>query len=422
MIRTIHRAKYVLSETDTLLQDAAVHVSDQGRISRIEPSRSGSPGRQVRVLDWGSAVLMPGFVNSHTHLELSLLGGTAGKPSSFADWLGWVFSRRRDLTPEQFRESALAGAVLALQSGTTLIGDISSSGESKRALQPLGIRRVVFEESLALDPARADEAVREVDRRLTQVVPDAVLASGLSPHAPYSVSAKLYRDLAAMAQHRTIPLATHVAESPEEIEFLESGTGHIREFLTGIGAMPDGWIPPRLDPIAYLEVLGILDRAPLLIHCNYLDANSMITIHRKRCSVVYCPRSNAFFGHEEHPVRQLLDLGVNVALGTDSLASNESLSMLDEMRFLYRERRDLRCGEIFRMATLNGAAALGFGGISGRLRRGHWADMAVLQLPEDMGDRNLPAQILEGAGECIATIVGGEIVWQRNNRSGSNTP
>ncbi len=411
----------MLAEADILLQDASVHVSDQGRISRIEPSQSGSPGRQTRILDWGSAVLMPGFVNSHTHLELSRLGGMAVRPSSFVNWLGWVFAQRRDWTPEQYRESALAGAVLCLKSGTTLIGDTSTSGESTRALQALGIRGVVFEESLALEPHRAAEAVAEVGRRLEQAVPDALLSTGVSPHAPYSVSPKLYRDLAAMARHRTIPLATHVAESREELEFLESGTGHIRDFLAGFGALPDGWLPPKLDPIPYLEVLGILDRAPLLIQCSYLDVNSMITIQKKRCSVVYCPRSHAFFGHEKHPVRQLLDIGVNVALGTDSLASNDSLSILDELRFLYRERKDLRCGEIFRMATLNGAAALGFGGISGRLRRGYWADMAVLQLPEDVGDRNLLAQILEGAGECSATIVRGEIVWQRDRSSESNT-
>jgi cytosine/adenosine deaminase-related metal-dependent hydrolase len=148
----------------------------------------------------------------------------------------------------------------------------------------------------------------------------------------------------------------------------------------------------------------------------------MASIQRKRCSIVYCPRIHARLGHEDHPVRQCLDLGINVALGTDSLAGTESLSILDEMRFLHRQRRDLKVEEIFRMATLNGAAALKFGGVLGRLRRGYWADMAVLRLPEEIGGRKLLAQILEGAGECIATIIGGEVVWEREGGPEGGAP
>jgi cytosine/adenosine deaminase-related metal-dependent hydrolase len=162
-----------------------------------------------------------------------------------------------------------------------------------------------------------------------------------------------------------------------------------------------------------LDSLGVLEQSPLLIHCNYLDPDSIARILARRCSVAYCPRSHAYFGHDAHPVRQLLDAGVNLALGTDSLASNDSLSMLDEIRFLSRERKDLKADEIFRMATLNGASALGFGGMIGRLRRGYWADMAVLSLPENVSPKYLISQVLEGAGECIGTVVQGEIVWSK---------
>jgi cytosine/adenosine deaminase-related metal-dependent hydrolase len=137
----------------------------------------------------------------------------------------------------------------------------------------------------------------------------------------------------------------------------------------------------------------------------------MSRILNARCSVVYCPRSHAFFGHDRHPVRELLNMGVNVALGTDSLASNDTLSVLDEMRFLFKSRKDLKGEEILRMATLNGAAALHYGGVLGRLQRGYWADMAVLRLPEGIGTRHLLSRILEGAGECIGTIIQGKIAW-----------
>src|SRR5207249_2843443 len=225
---------------------------------------------------------------------------------------------------------------------------------------------------------------------------DELLTSGATPHAPYSVSPELYRGVSDLARRRRLPLATHTAETKEELEFLKSGTGAIREFLIRLNALPEGWIPPGLDAVSYLESLGVLEQPALLIHCNYLDPDSLARLLRSRSSVVYCPRSHEFFRHVDHPVRSLLDLGVNVALGTDSLASNDTLSVLDEMRFLYKNRKDLKVDEILRMATLNGAAALGFGGTVGRLRRGYWADMAVLNLPDHLDAKYLTAQILEG--------------------------
>jgi len=420
MIRTIHRAQFVLAEADFLLQNAAVHVCDPGRISRIEPSHAKPSGSDVRVIDWGKALIMPGLVNSHTHLELSLLAGCIRETTSFVEWLSQVIQERRAWTPEHYADSIRAGAARALRSGTTLVADISASGLSRQALQPERIRKAVFEEAVGLAPEQAAESVAAVERRLQGAEPDPLITLGVSPHAPYSVSPKLYRELAALARRRGILMTTHVAETREELEFLESGTGPFTGFLSSLGALPDGWVPPKLDPVPYLEVLGVLEQSPLLAHCNYLDSHSVAIIQRTRSSVAFCPRSHAYFGHENHPVRQCLDLGINVALGTDSLASNDSLSMIDEMRFLYRTRRDLKCEEIFRMATLNGATALNLGRVLGRLRRGYWADMTVLKLPEEVSGRNFLAHILEGAGECIATIVKGEIVWQRDEHTGSS--
>ena len=422
MIRTIHHAKYVLAEADLLLQEAAVHVCDPGRISRIEPWQGRRPDGELRVVDWGDAVLMPGLVNCHTHLELTSMAGKLSASLPFVDWLAGLEAERRSWVAEDYRASAEAGAGMVLQSGTTLLGDVSASGESGGVLRRKKLRKVVFEEAHALAPGLAAEAAAHVERRLEDAEPDLWYVCGLSPQAPYSVSPKLYRELAAMAQRRAIPMATHVAETREEVQFLESGAGRLRELLESLGELPSGWAPPKLHPIPYLEVLGFLETAPLLIHCNHLDAGSMAAVQRNRCSIAYCPRSHARFGHEDHPVRQCLDLGINVALGTGSPASVASSDMLDEMRFLRRQRKDLKVEEIFRMATLNGAAALNFGSVLGRLRRGYWADMAVLRLPEGTGGRNLPAQILEGAGQCIATIVGGEVVWEHMSGAESQAP
>lgn len=365
-------------------------------------------------MDWGSAVILPGLVNAHSHLELTRLHKHISRSTSFTGWLSAVMKERRAWTKEDYLESVSRGAKLSLAAGTTLVGDISASGASWEALKSEKLRKVVYEEVTSLLPENASEALSTLKARLERAVPDAYMSISASPHAPYSVSPALYRAVADLAWHRGVRLATHVAETKQELEFLRYGSGEFTQFLSGLGVLPAGWFPPGLAPIPYLETLGILDRPAILVHCNYLDEDSMARILSSSSSVVYCPRSHAFFGHEQHPVRRLLDMGINVALGTDSLASNDSLSVLEEMRFLFRNRKDLKCDEIIRMATLNGAVALDFGGVLGRLRRGYWADMTVLRLPENVSDRNVLAQILEGAGECLATIVHGEIAWTKS--------
>jgi cytosine/adenosine deaminase-related metal-dependent hydrolase len=415
MIRTIHRAKYVLAEADLLLQDAAVYVSDPGRISRVEAWHGPPTNLEAEIVDWGSAVLIPGLVNAHTHLELTCLHGQLVRFSSFFDWISQLIERRLEWTSKEYVESTRVGARMCLSLGTTLVGDISASGVSWEALKPLNLRKVVFEEALSFLPESANQSMASLQARLKRGRRDKLLKIGVSPHAPYSVSQELYRAIAVLAREKGLPLAAHLAETREELEFLRAGTGPVKTFLESVNAWPKNWTPPGVDPVTYLEQSGVLETPVLLIHCNYLDSDSMRKILRSRSSVVYCPRSHRFFGHEDHPVRELLDLGVNVALGTDSLASNDSLSVLDEMRFLFGSRKDLKAEEIFRMSTLNGAAALGFGSALGRLRRSYWADMTILRLADDVGPKNLVAQILEGAGECEATVIGGNIAWKRDN-------
>jgi cytosine/adenosine deaminase-related metal-dependent hydrolase len=415
MPRYIHRAKYILAEADLLLVEAGVHISDDGRISSVEPWSDSPTIHEAEVVNWGSAVIMPGLINAHAHLELSALHGQLTNFHSFTDWILQLIEKRRLWAKEDFLTSVRTGAEAVLQSGTTLVGDVSASGWSCLGGCGLGLRRVVFEESTGLLPSGVDSALSQIQARFDQSVPDPLLIRGISPHAPYSVSPELFRCLAGFSHSRGFLLATHVAESSPEVQFLQFGTGEFREFLLRLGALPDSWKSPQLSPIAYLDSLGVLSPSAILIHCNYLDPDSMKRILASRASVVYCPRSHDFFGHDQHPVRQLLDLGINVALGTDSLASNNSLSMLDEMRHLYKTRKDLKAEEILNTATANGAAAFRLGGVLGCLRPGYWADLAVLKLPENTGPRHLPAQILEGTGECIATIVRGGIAWTRRN-------
>ena len=409
MTRTIHRAKFVLADSDLLLQNAAVYVSEPGRISRVE-AWDGRREPGWRIFDWGSAVIMPGLVNAHAHLELTSLSQRIRDFSSFTDWLWQLIQLRNNWKTEDYLASSREGARLCVANGTTLVGDISSSGLSWRALKIEKLRKVVFEEILGLSPDKLPERLSSLKARISAVEPDERLRIGISPHAPYTVSPELYQAIGQTAAQSTMLVATHVAETEPERRFLMDGTGEFHDFLARMEVLPADWTPPGVPPLEYLEKLGVLHNL-ILIHCNYLDSDSASRILEGHSSVVYCPRSSAFFGHKNHPVRQLLDMGVNVALGTDSLASNDSLSILDEMRFLSRLRKDLKAEEIIRLATLNGAAALGFGGQLGRLARGYWADMTVLDLPENAGGRNMAQQILEGAGTCVGTVVEGDVAW-----------
>ena len=413
MPETAYRATHVLVEPGRLLRNAAVHVSSAGRFTRVESSHNGSSETGTKVVDWGSAIIMPGLINAHAHLELTSFHNQLTRFDSFTGWISQLVSRRRLWTPDDFVSSTREGARLSLAAGTTLVGDIASSAMGWKATFGQNLRRVVFEELLALSPDQADPVLRQLKQRLKESEPNPLLIHGISPHAPYTVSPDLYMRAAEEARRHSMPLATHLAETRAELELLSSGTGEFIEFLRASGVLPQRWNPPKSAPAHYLEGLGVLGPSCILIHCNYLDQPSIDRINQSRSHVVYCPRSHAFFGHALHPIRNLLDEGVNVALGTDSLASNSSLSIMDEMRFLFEKRKDIGAEEIFTAATLGGAKALGLDGRLGRLQKDYWADMTVFRLPANIKTGRLLEQILEGAGECAATVVRGEIAWEK---------
>ncbi|GIW80444.1 MAG: chlorohydrolase [Gemmatales bacterium] len=350
-----------------------------GRISiegeRIVETKEGGGPADV---DLGNAVVFPGLVNCHTHLDLSGLAGQCPPTAAFPDWLRRVVKHRRSTGSTATEEHIRNGLEQVLRSGATLVGDIASQGVSFATLNKAPIWSVVFYELLGLTIERASAAENEAQRWLHGHWTATHTRQALSPHAPYSVRNTLYDAANRLARKHRLLLATHLAESQAEGELLRRQRGEFVPFLKELGVWdPSGLLRDWQEVVERMTRGGV--RA-LLIHGNYLASCDWLPSH---CTMVYCPRTHAAFGHGPHPFRDWLDRGIRVALGTDSLASNPDLDILEEVRFLARQCPDLDSAELLKMVTLNGAWALGFEHETGTLEAGKSADLAVIELGEE---------------------------------------
>ena len=328
------------------------------------------------VEDLGDIAILPGFVNAHTHLDLTGMRGQCPPTPDFAAWLRGVIQHRRLRTPEQVQDDIRAGLAECQRHGTTLVGDISGQGLSGPILRDAAIRSVAFLELLGLSAERAGAAYEQAVSWLASRPESGNCRFGLSPHAPYSVRAELFARIARQLAGSEVPCAIHLAESLQELELLEHQRGPTAEFLKELGV----WDPTGLSA-SPAEVVRLFEDVPqtLLIHANYMTAAQV-----GRAAVVYCPRTHAAFGHAPHPFRDFLGQGVCVALGTDGLASNPDLDILAEARYLHGRYPDLPGEVLLRMLTLNGATALGMQELVGSLTAGKSADLVVLSV--DGGD------------------------------------
>lgn len=403
----IVRAKYLLGHDGTVVADGAVRI-EGGRI--VEVGRGGAAASD-RVLDFGEALICPGLVNGHTHLELGLFAGQVAPSRDFAGWLRGLVGRMFAVGDEgAFAAAVVEGLRASLNAGTTLLGDITHRPACTRAaIAEVMPRPVVvsFGEVVAAGRLR-----KKADERLAAALNDSfaceTLRVGVSPHSPYTVAPEILSQCGARARDRGIPLCVHAAETRAEEEFVVHGRGALRDFLREM-ELDDGAEAFGVSPIEHLSRLGVLGGGTLLAHCNYVSQPDIEVLSRSGASVAYCPRTHHAFGHEPHPVRQLLDAGVNVCLGTDSLASNPSLSVLEEMRFLHRHRPDVSAAEVFLMATGNGARALGWAEETGTIEVGRRADMVVLPIEPD-GPNDPLRSVLAGHVGPVGVVLAGEVV------------
>jgi cytosine/adenosine deaminase-related metal-dependent hydrolase len=342
------------------------------RITAVEPH-----GTRTADMDLGNAAILPGLVNAHTHLDLTGLRGRAPYQGDFTDWLRAVIGHRRARSPEKVQADVRAGIAESLAHGVTLLGDIASGGLSWDALAEGPLRAVVFFELLGLPLDRAEAALASARGWLKAHRATPTCRPGLSPHAPYSVRGNLFFEAARLARDckPRAPLAVHLAETAGELQLLHERQGPFVAFLKELGVWDaDGLADnPR-------SVMSLCNQAipKLFIHGNYLGPMARLP---PSSAIVYCPRTHAFFRHPPHPFRDFLARGLSVALGTDGLASNPDLDLLAEARFLHHHYPEVPAADLLRMATLDGAGALGWEDETGSLEPGKSADLVVLALP-----------------------------------------
>ncbi|MGV3720237.1 MAG: amidohydrolase family protein [Actinomycetota bacterium] len=389
-------AEWVLPVTAPPIRDGAV-VIDEGRIAWVG-ERYDLPSRYLKapVRGFPRSLLLPGWVNAHSHLNLTAaLGMAPGTADRFTDWVRAVVQLQTRLPEHILRQSIVAGLDLLISTGTTTTAHVSTLPQLEPFLEH-PMRSVVFHEPIGFRSDRAGSLLEEAEEWLDAaeaLIEDADASHvrvGLAPHAPYSVSPALLRGAAKLAERRGAPLSVHVAETRAEAEFVFQGGGPFRELLEEREAWDPSWTPPGVTPVAYLSQLGVLGRKAegagptgLAVHCNYVSEADLALLADARLTPTWCPGSHLFFGHREHPARRLLDAGIPLALGTDSLASNAGLNMLREARLAAAAFPEVDRSEWLRAGTLTGAQALGLGTQTGSLEPGKAADLQVLQWVSD---------------------------------------
>ncbi len=364
------RARWVLPVDRPPIDGGVVTIAD-GLIATVGTSTEGP------VEDLGDVALLPGLVNAHTHLEFSELQKPLGQPGmAFPDWIRLVIASRHR-TRRDPQRAIQTGLQESQRLGVTLIGDIAteSIAGASTAPQPYVVG---FQEVIGFSAARTDSVLAEVTQRLAES--DTVSAHrGISPHAPYTVHPLLFEHLIDLACEQQIAVAMHLAESPEELELLANGSGPFQQLLEERSMWDRHAISPNSRPLDYLKVLAQAPRA-IVVHGNYLTSEEIeyVAERRERMSIVYCPRTHAYFSHSAYPLEQMLSAGVRVALGTDSCASNPDLCLLGEMRGMTQKHQSISPEQILRMGTLSGAEALGLADVSGSLTPGKWANLIAM--------------------------------------------
>ncbi len=408
--RLLIRARVVLPASSTGIDNGAVLVSN-GLIEAVGEAGALSSAGNVETLDLGEVILMPGLINAHCHLDYTGMAGQILPTKQFTDWIKSITTLKAGWSYTEFADSWVRGARMLLQNGTTTVADIEAVPELlPEAWNATPLRVFSFLEMTGVRSRRnplaiLDDATETIDR-----LPSGTCLAGLSPHAPYSTTPELLRASTQRAASRGWRMTTHVAESAEEFDMFAHARGPMHDWLArnernmedcGLGS-----------PVRHLHKQGALGESMLLVHVNCADEADLALIAEAGSSVVHCPLSHRFFNHPEFPFEAMRKQGINLCLGTDSLASCPArpghpveLNLFDEMRAFLSKHPDCEAAEVLRMVTVNAAAALGMRGCVGELAPGASADCIAIPFTGPMSD--VHSAVIDHRGPVPASMIRG---------------
>ena len=365
----IHKAGWVVIDPYTIIRNGFVHV-DSGLIKDV-----GQGLCSGHIIDHGHGALLPVLVNAHTHLELCALKDKVLPEKGFSIWVKNLIKLRNSAGTETLKTAAINGVKELVESGCGVIGEISTLGLTWEIVSNSSLAGVWFREFLGNDSHQNIKCYCEKS-----------FIRSIAGHAPHTLSPELLVELKNITRRENIPFSIHLAESEDELIFLTTGKGKWANFMTERGIDFSSWNLPVETPVRYLEYLGVLDENTIVVHLIHAEEKDFEILLRHNVRVCLCLRSNFNLHNMMPDITVMLKTGIKPCLGTDSLASAESLSIFDEMAFVSKSFPSIPPAEILAMATVNGASALGLGDIFGSLTPGKRA--AFVYVPVDVSSES----------------------------------
>jgi cytosine/adenosine deaminase-related metal-dependent hydrolase len=404
------RARAIFPVTAPPIEDGAVFIAGD-KIQSIGPWKQFRPARRDQAIDLGEVALLPGLINAHCHLDYTDMAGELSPPPTFTDWIPAIMAHKSGWSYSDYARSWMRGANQLLATGTTTVADIEAMPDLlPEVWEATPLRVFSFLEMTGIKARRPPgEILGEAVEKIASLRHPRSRAL-LSPHAPYSTVPELLRLTARTARRRNWRVSIHVAESAQEFEMFTRAGGRMFDWLQrnerdnsdcGLGS-----------PVAHLARQKLLGEKVLAIHVNYLARGDATLLAKNKTHVVHCPRSHDYFRHQPFERARLARAGVNLCLGTDSLATTRKtgrhkpeLDLFAEMRTLAANDKSVAPQEILQMATVNGARALGLSGKAGELSAGAFADLIAIPFADKIS--RLPETALAHTGKVAASMIAG---------------
>jgi cytosine/adenosine deaminase-related metal-dependent hydrolase len=399
-------ASWLLPVDAAPIADGAVLIDAAGQILAVGPDAAVPVPPDALLQHFGDAVLLPGLINTHTHLELTGFAGM-DEETDFLQWIRRIIALKQTRDEEAFFHAATRGIRTCWATGVTTICDMGNTGSVIAALDALGGAGIVHHEAFDMHVEETPVVMKRFSREMDTLAQHATgrIAIGASPHAPYTVSGPLYRAVSDLARAHGVPIGVHVAEPADESALLRDFTGSFADALKGRGVERPSDEP--ISPIAWLDRHGVLTSRTLCAHAIHTDTADTKIMVQRGVAVAHCPRSNRHHHHADAPVARYVDAGLRIGLGTDSEVSVAPLDLLAEAREA-RRLTGWSAADSVRALTLGGADALGLDSSTGSLTPGKWADIAVIRVGETRTPEE--AVLASAADDVVATWLGGRRV------------